>query len=71
MNSFTPENVKPWLLRILGDYEGKFGLEDQVFGSEAVVVRGERGTFVVSREAWDDDRAALERALREWASLAF
>jgi hypothetical protein len=71
MNSFTPENVKPWLLRILGGYEGKLGLEDQIFGSEAVVVRGSQGTFVVSREDWDDDRDILEAKLREWAKVGF
>jgi hypothetical protein len=34
-------------------------------------IRGPKGSFMVSREAWDDDRSGLEKKLRQWAELAF
>jgi len=67
----TNENLTAWILRILADYDGRFTLDGDTFTKDAIWIRGPRGSFMVSREEWDDDRSGLEKKLRQWAELAF
>lgn len=68
---FANENLNSWILQILADYDGRFTLDGDAFVKDAIWIRGPQGSFMVSREAWDDDRAGLEWTLRRWAELAF
>jgi hypothetical protein len=67
----TNENVQWWILQILADYDGRFTPDGDTVADEAIWIRGPKGSFIVSREVWDDDRAGFDRTLRSWADLAF
>ena len=55
----TNEEFKSWILRILADYDGWITLDRDSTAKEANWIRGPKGSFMVSREAGDHDRAGV------------